>query len=100
MKKYRFYTLHKIGSDPVQAVMHDGYTDGRYFYYRNSSRVWFACCMETGVSIVRANTRKAAQAAVHADAVQTSLRRAKNSPAWERWCRDFCRLVNDRIREV
>lgn len=55
MKKACFYSLHHGN----KAVLHDGYTDGRFWYYKHGN-TWFAIYPESGTAVAAEGTRKAA----------------------------------------
>lgn len=59
MKKHSFYSLMMKNNKP-QRVLHTGYSDGTYDYYKNSS-TWFAIVPNIGLSVADAHTRKEAQ---------------------------------------
>lgn len=66
MKKIMFYTRQRI-NNKIQAVPVQGYTDGRYHYYKDKFGRWFAIVPEVGLSPSGCcvYTRKLAQAIIH-----------------------------------
>ena len=48
MKKIDFYSLIMKNGKP-QRVLHNGYTDGTYYYYKNNS-TWYAIVPNIGLS--------------------------------------------------
>lgn len=51
----------------MQAVKHEGYTDGTYNYYKseNYCNTWYAVEPSTGLSVANAPTRKEAATQAH-----------------------------------
>ena len=98
MKRISFYSLHRPDGLPLQAVMHDGYTDGKFNYYRNAAGVWFAISPETGLSLTSGRTRRYVVEYANSDHVKLYLPRWQESPAWERWCSDFRQHIEARKR--
>lgn len=64
MTKIEFYSLHGYSDSNIVKVKHEGYTDGKYQYYKLGS-VWFAIVPGYGLSIAKGKTRKEAQAKAH-----------------------------------
>lgn len=64
MTKIEFYSLCGYGDSNIAKVKREGYTDGKYQYYRLGS-VWFAIVPGYGASIATGKTRKEAQAKAH-----------------------------------
>lgn len=66
MKKYTFYSLVLGNNKKPVAKKWDGFTDGKYNYYKNEYNKWFAIEPTTGLSIINSrNTRKECVNAAH-----------------------------------
>lgn len=60
MEKVKFYSImHTNGK--TAAVLHDGYFDGYYFYYKNSAGDWWCIDPPSGLAVTCQNSRKAAR---------------------------------------
>lgn len=58
MKKAQFFSLHHdAGALKSYAVLHSGYSDGYYYYYRVGAS-WCAVEPSTGLAVAWAPTRK------------------------------------------
>lgn len=69
MKKVQFFTLvRRDGADKVECV--NGYTDGRFNYYKCAFGGWFAIEPSCGLSMSQAHTRKEAAAKAYEAAAQ------------------------------
>lgn len=72
MKKVKFYSLMRRDGKPA-AILHDGYTDGVYYYYKNNNycNIWYVIHPDTGLSLTYGVTRKeAAEKAYAPDMVE------------------------------
>ena len=61
MKKTVFYSMVRENGANI-AKRQDGYTDGKFFYYKNKYGTWHAIHPENGLSVCTDTTRKAAAA--------------------------------------
>ena len=86
MKKKGFYSIHKIDNS-IKAIWHEGYTDGRYYYYKDN--VWRAIHPETGLAIAYAGTRKQCVQLAYADKAQNALTQAEKAGCINRWIEQF-----------
>lgn len=69
MNKIQFFTLvRRDGEVKVEYV--NGYTDGRFNYYKSSFGTWFAIEPSCGLSMSQASTRKEAAAKAYEAAAQ------------------------------
>ena len=95
MKKKSFFSIHRPDHNPTQAVLHEGYTDGRFNYYKGCAG-WVAVCPEIGLSVANAKTRKECVEIAYSEYVQDALNLASRHPAWKSWCESFDKLVRER----
>ena len=76
MKKTVFYSMvHENGKSI--AKRQNGYTDGKYNYYKNQWGTWFVIHPENGLSVCADSTRKAAaaRAVALADRIAAAIER-------------------------
>ena len=73
MKKCQFYSMMRTDNGPA-AVIHDGYTDGTYYYYKNDVQ-WSAIHPETGLQVVYGYTRKECAEKAHAPQIPGAVAR-------------------------
>ena len=66
MKKHTFYSLILGTNHKPVAKKWDGFTDGKYNYYKNEYNKWYAIEPTTGLSVINSrNTRKECEAAAN-----------------------------------
>lgn len=92
MKKHTFYSL-VLGTNfkPV-AKKWDGFTDGKYNYYKNEYKKWFAIEPLTGLSVINSrNTRKECEQAANTPEM---LKKVKNAITLEK-INEFIKYVSE-----
>ena len=73
MKKIQFYSLMKK-DNTTTAVLHNGYTDGVYNYYKSDyCGIWYAILPVNGIAFAQGYTRKEAAANAHAPETKKKL---------------------------
>ena len=77
MKKHTFYSLVYGGKNGPIIKKWDGYTDGRYNYYKNEYSKWYAIEPTTGLSVINyRNTRKECEIAANAPGIIEKVKNA------------------------
>ena len=93
MKKCVFYSsMRKDGKN--QAVLHSGYTDGVFYYYKNEKycNIWYAIHPASGLSIAQDYTRKATAEKAHNPELLAVLRDRLNRDG-EKLKKEFARCI-------
>lgn len=75
MKKVRFYSLMRRDGKPA-AILHEGYFDGVYYYYKNNEYLWHVIHPDNGLSIAHGHTRKEAAEKAHASDMAEKIKNA------------------------
>ena len=75
MKKCQFYSMMRTDNGPA-AVLHDGYTDGTYYYYKLKGARWCAIHPVNGVQVAYAHTRKECAENAHAPGMAEKIAEA------------------------
>ena len=77
MKKHSFYSLVLDNNFKPVAKKWDGFTDGKYNYYKNEYNKWYAIEPTTGLSVINSrNTRKECEQLANAP---ETLEKVKNA---------------------
>lgn len=75
MKKCQFYSMMRTDNGPA-AVLHDGYTDGTYNYYKLNGAHWCAIHPANGLQLAYAYTRKECAEKAHAPGMAEKIAEA------------------------
>ena len=92
MTKLNFYSLMRVGGK-AQAILHNGYTDGDFNYYKNGSS-WSAIHPLYGLSVASGATRKDAAEEAHQLFVLDGIARVAEQRG-EKMQAEFNRLCDD-----
>ena len=74
MKKTSFYS-YMVKDRKKQAVLHHGYSDGTYYYYKDNGGVWQVIHPLVGLSVTYGYTRKEAAAKAHVPELENKVDR-------------------------
>lgn len=85
MKKHTFYSLVLGANNKPVAQKWNGYTDNIFNYYRDNSGRWYAIEPTTGLSVLSADTRKAAQMRASTTAMFEQIKNALKPEMQERF---------------
>ena len=92
MTKTSFYSV-MFKDNKKQAILHSGYSDGTYYYYRADSATWYAIHPLLGLSVASANTRKEASVQAHSEKIREALQNIyANTAHYEKLGADFDKL--------
>lgn len=90
MKKIEFYTMVR-DNNKVIAKKQTGWTDGKWFYYKASEKLWYAIDPNCGISIGYGSTLKDCVQCANGDYWLVKFADLKrNYPdVYQNWCEDF-----------
>lgn len=91
MKKITFYSLHndKENNGEIEARLHNGYTDGKFNYYKIGKNTWFAIDPRTGIAICQNKTRRLAMEQTNSDTITEQLEEYRESENYPKLIEQF-----------
>lgn len=97
MKKIKFYSLHKdnINNGKIEARLHDGYTDGKFNYYKMGTDTWWAIDPDTGIAVGNDKTRKLVMEMANSDKIMERLEKYKESENYQKLIEQLNNVVSE-----
>lgn len=95
MTKTSFYSI-MLKDKRKQAVLHHGYSDGTYYYFKADSSTWYAIHPLIGLSVAWGYTRKEAAEKAHSECIKSGLKTVyANTAGYEKLGANFDKLVKE-----
>ena len=91
MKKITFYSLHnsKENNGEIEARLHNGYTDGKFNYYKIKKNTWFAIDPQTGIAVCQSKTRTLTMEQANSQEITEQLEKYRKSESYSKLIEQF-----------